>query len=116
MKKTLILIFVLQISLCLTVYAERVSLSKEQFENLSQINESIIKKYPQFKGMSGSQEEMEILGISAKSFNQELAKLTFKNPDDVESDRIRNKKSAIDKLKALGLTDEDLTALEIKGE
>ena len=112
MKKT-ILFLAVSLYLQSICFAETVSLTKEQFENMAEINKALVNKYPQYRGMSGSQEKMEIHGISAESFKQEVSKLSF---DDIKSDKVRNKTDLIGKLKTLGLNDDEINLLNLRSE
>jgi len=93
-------------------YAETVSLSKDQFDNLDIVDKSLREKYAQYKGLNGSADNLEIHGISEKSFMDEVKKL--KSADEIKNDRKikeseeelikkRMRKIAIDSLKADGV-------------
>ena len=110
MKRFFSLIIVLLAStLC---FAETVSLTKDQFQNIDVADKALRAKYAQYKGFNGSAEKLEVYGISADSFMKEVAKM--KSFDEINSEKEvlkteeeliakRTRKLAIDSLKADGV-------------
>lgn len=110
MKKLILLSIVfLSSSFC---FAEIVSLTKDQFQNLDEVDKVLKEKYIQYKGFNGSAENLEVFGISGASFMKEVEKT--KSIDEINNEREvlkseeslinkRIRKLAIDSLKADGV-------------
>ena len=88
-------------------------LTDEQFENLEAIDYDLKQKYPQFKGFNGSQESMNTVGMNSQVIAQEIANMNLKQIID-NYPQNKQKENCKKKLKALGLTDEDLKTLNLK--
>ena len=105
----LIFIVLLTSTLC---FAETVSLTKDQFQNIDVADKVLRAKYAQYKGFNGSSDKLEVYGISADSFMKEVVKM--KSADEINSEKEvlkseeelitkRPRKLAIDSLKAEGV-------------
>lgn len=110
MKYLSILLFVVFVST--VCFADTLSVTKDQFQNLSEVDKVLKEKYAQYKGFNGSAEELEVYGISGASFMKEVEKMKpideinndkeiLKTEEELVNKRIR--KLAIDSLKAEGV-------------
>jgi len=106
----------LLIALSPSAFAE-ISLTEEQYANMDIIHDELKNKDSKFKGLSGTQGKMEVIGISEKEALKVIAKIDFKKAreDKDTADPVKSaRKTGIEKLKTVvGLTIEELKALGI---
>lgn len=109
MKFTAILISFLLFSI--SAYAETISVSKDQFKNLGEVDKALRTKYAQFKGFNGPADKLEVIGLPAQAAREQMSKMDF---TALESEKIealdeesmvqnRIRKLAIDSLKSEGI-------------
>ncbi|MBI4708254.1 MAG: hypothetical protein HY761_10090 [Candidatus Omnitrophica bacterium] len=90
-------------------------LTKEQFKDIGLIDAGLRKKYPAFQGFNGSADDMQVIGVDENIIleaisNIDISKIKYENNARKESAVAKT----INKLKSLGLDDEDIKLLGIK--
>ena len=98
-----------------SVNAYGVSLSQEQFDNMSLIDREMRANFPTYKGMHGAINNMTVIGIGDSEAQGFIDALVVDNLKEDDPKR-KNKKSLRKKLKALGLNNEDLELLRLKND
>ena len=104
------------IACCGYVFAgETIELTEEQFYNFDILDAELRKKLPDYQGMHGPMDEMQILGtVSASTVQKEIDKIDVSAIKQAEIDDKKDKKTKVkNALKTLGLTDDDLTVLNL---
>ena len=81
-----------------------------EYDNLGVVDTELRKTYPQFGGFNGSKADMKVYGITDQEARTEINKMNIEQL--IEDEKItKEKKSVENKLKVLGLTNEEIKLL-----
>ena len=108
MKILTILLFILFIAS--NAYA--IKMTPELWDNLGLVHLELQKKYPQFEGFNANRDNAHAVGLDDAIAEAEINAMDFQALRD-KAPHIKRRKKLIQKLKDLGLDDEDLETLGV---
>lgn len=88
-------------------------MTQYNFDNLDVIDKVLKDKYPQFKGFSGSKDNMKVYGIDEETINNEIEKMDVPSLVANKPEKLV-RKALIKKLKEMGFTKEEMLGWNLK--
>lgn len=111
MKKLLLILLLLSSTVS---YAEEMSVTEKQFQNIDEIDKAMRKRYTSYQGVNGSAKKLDFRGITKEQAKEVLDSVDLDVSIKKRDEKFAVKKSAITKLKNIGLTDDELIALRLE--